>query len=132
MDDTVGANEETGDDLEEDDEGNDEMDSSAEAPPYQTKKEVHEEVEIEVNVAKKRGKVNIRCAKINPLAFSDIISTGWKKLLKLDLVTTRFAAKEREKRKQEIREEVYQSIVGNANGVDTNTMMEGLSCLGIN
>ena len=52
--------------------------------------------------------------------------------MKLDLVWTRFAAKEREKRKQQIREEVYESVVENASGIDTNITIEGLSQLGIN
>jgi len=34
---------------------------------------------IENNVAKKRGKAKIRCAKINPLAFIDIITDAWEK-----------------------------------------------------
>ena len=55
-----------------------------------------------------------------------------KQLKKLDLVHTRFAAKEREKRKQEIHEEVYESVIGNASGVDTDITLEGLSRLGIN
>jgi hypothetical protein len=93
---------------------------------------VYDEMELDVNVAKKRGKVSIRCAKINPLAFIDIIAAGWTKLMKMDLVTTRFAAKEREKRKQQIREEVYDSVVGNANGTDTHITIEGLLRLGIN
>ena len=60
------------------------------------------------------------------------MAAGRKKLEKMDLVTTRFAAKEREKRKQEIREEVYDSVVGNANGTDTHVTIEGLLRLGIN
>ena len=52
--------------------------------------------------------------------------------MKLDLVRTRFAAKEREKWKQQISEEVYESVVGNASGIDTNITIEGLSRLGIN
>ena len=55
-----------------------------------------------------------------------------KQLKKLDLVHTRFAAKEREKRKQEIHEEVYESVIGNASGVDTDITLKGLSRLGIN
>ena len=43
-----------------------------------------------------------------------------------------FAAIERDKRKQEIREEVYESVMGNASGVDTNTTLEGFDRLGIN
>ena len=50
---------------------------------------------------------------------------------KLDLVNTRFAVKERERRKQEIREEVYENVMGNASGVDTNTTLEGFAQLGI-
>ena len=60
------------------------------------------------------------------------LAAGWEKLKKSDLVNTQFAAKERDKRKQEIREEVYESVMGNANGVDTNTTLEGFDRLGIN
>ena len=74
----------------------------------------------------------IQCAKINPLAFVDIITTAWAKLKKLDLVKTRFAAKEREKRKQEISEEIYDSVKGNVDGADTATTTEALRRLGIN
>ena len=74
----------------------------------------------------------IRCAKINPLAFVDIITTAWAKLKKLDLVKTRFAAKEREKRKQEISEEIYDYVKGNVDGADTDTTIEALRRLGIN
>ena len=119
-------------DAEDDDEGNDDDDNNEETPAYQTQKEIYEEVDLEINVAKKRGKVSIRCAKINALAFTDIIAAGWTKLQKLDLVKTRFAAKEREKRKQEIREEVYDNVMGNAGGEDTNTTLDGFARLGIN
>mmetsp|Transcript_21332 Transcript_21332/g.31365 ORF Transcript_21332/g.31365 Transcript_21332/m.31365 type:complete len:84 (+) Transcript_21332:1240-1491(+) len=44
-----------------------------------SQKEIHEVVVIENNVAKKRGKAKIRCAKINPLAFIDIITDAWEK-----------------------------------------------------
>ena len=70
--------------------------------------------------------------EINPLAFVDIITTAWAKLKKLDLVKTRFAAKEREKREQEISEEIYDSVKGNVDGADTDTTMEALRRLGIN
>ena len=83
-------------------------------------------------MVKKRGKVSIRCSKINALAFIDIIAAGWEKLKKLDLVNTRFAAKERERRKQEICAEVYDNVMGNASGIDTNTTLEGFARLGIN
>ena len=63
-----------------------------------SQKEIYEEVEIEINVAKKRGKTKIRCAKINHLAFIDIITDGWAMLKKKDLLKTRFAAKDRESR----------------------------------
>ena len=132
IDESVVTNEENGPDAEEDEEGSDRLDKAAETPAYQTQKETYDEMELDVNVAKKRGKVSIRCAKINPLAFRDIMAAGWKKLEKMDLVTTRFAAKEREKRKQEIREEVHDSVVGNANGTDTHATIEGLLRLGIN
>ena len=46
---------------------------------------------ISVYYLTKRGKWR------NPLAFLDIITTALAKLKKLDLVKTRFAAKEREK-----------------------------------
>ena len=97
-----------------------------------SQKEIYQEVDIEVNVATKRGKMTIQCAKINPLAFLDIITTAWAKLKKLDLVKTRFAAKEREKRKQEISEEIYDCVNGNVDGADTDTTMEALRRLGIN
>ena len=82
------TNEENGPDVEEDEEGSDKLENAAEMPKYQTQKEVYDEMEIDVNVAKKRGEISIRCAKINPLAFLDIIAAGWKKLMKMDLVTT--------------------------------------------
>ncbi len=124
--------EDKGPDVEEDEDGTDVDDNKVEIPAYKSKKEIYEEADVEVNVAKKRGKVSIRCAKINPIAFTDIIASGWTKLKKLDLVNTRFAAKEREKRKQQIREEVYESVMGNATGVDSDNTIEGLSRLGIN
>ena len=114
-----------------DEDGNDDDVNNKETPVYQTQKEIYAEVDIEINVVKKRGKVSIRCAKINPLAFIDIIAAGWEKLKKLDLVNTRFAAKERERRKQEIGEEVYENVMGNASGADTNTTHEGFARLRI-
>ena len=60
------------------------------------------------------------------------LAAGWEEVEKSDLVNTQFAAKERDKRKQEIREEVYESVMGNASGVDTNTTLEGFDRLGIN
>ena len=83
-----------------------------------------------VNVASKRGKATIRSAKINPLAFVDIINVAWKKLLAQDLVNTRFAAKEREKRKQNVREEVYNQVKGNIAGNDTDNTVQALDQLG--
>ena len=70
--------------------------------------------------------------KLNPLAFIDIVTVGWKKLSDLDLVNTRFAAKEREKRKQNIREEVYDQVKGNIGGTDTDNTMEAMGRLDLN
>ena len=97
-----------------------------------SQKEIYQEVDIVVNVANKRGKSTIRSAKLNPLAFIDIVTVGWKKLSDLDLVNTRFAAKEREKRKQNIREEVYDQVKGNIGGTDTDNTMEAMGRLDLN
>ena len=70
-------------------------------------------------------------AKINQLAFVDIMNVAWKKLLAQDLVNTRFAAKEREKRKQNIREEVYNQVKGNiAAGSNTDNTVQAMDQLG--
>ena len=87
---------------------------------------------IEINVAKKRGKTKIRCAKINHLAFIDIITDGWAKLKKKDLLKTRFAAKDREARKVDISDLVYERVTGTENGNDTETTIEALRRLDIN
>ena len=52
------------------------------------------------------------------------------KLKKLDLVNTRFAAQEREKRKQEISEEIYNSVNGDGVDSDTKTTTEAFGRLG--
>ena len=97
-----------------------------------SQKEIYEEVEIEINVAKKRGKTKIRCAKINPLAFVDIMTEAWEKLKKKDYINTRFAAKDRESRKIDISDLVYERVSGTENGNDAETTNEAFRRLGIN
>ena len=86
-----------------------------------SQKEIYEEVVIEINVAKKRGKTKIRCAKINSLAFIHIITDAWEKLRKKDYINTQFAAKDRESRKVDISDLVYERVSGTENGNDTET-----------
>ena len=76
------------------------------------------EITLEMKIGKKSPKKSIRLAKINPLAFKDIIKVGREKLKKLNLVDNRLAEKERKKREQMLAVEHLESITGIANDDD--------------
>ena len=65
------------------------------------------------------------------MCFVDIIAYSRKLLVAKDLVVTRLAAMERESRKQEIREGIYEEIKGNKDGGDTQSTIESLARLGV-
>ena len=109
----------------------DDNDEDAIAQDERSKVEKYQATNMDFTIGKGKKKYSCVCAKINPLCFGDIIAYSRKALIAKDLVVTRLAAKERECRKQLIREELYDEIKGNKDGGDTMATKESLGRLGL-
>ena len=72
------------------------------------------EITLDIKVGKNSPKKSHKLAKLNSLAFGDVITLGCAKFKKLNLVDTRLAENERKKREQMLAIEHLESITGNA------------------
>ena len=67
---------------------------------------------MDIKIGKHAPKKSFKLAKLNSLAFGDVISLGRAKLKKLNLVDMRLAENERKKREEMLAIEHLESITG--------------------
>ena len=85
----------------------------------------HDERTMDIVVGKGTPKKSIRMAKVNSLAFKDLFTFAQKKLEKLNLHETRFAAKQRKDREQKMSVEVLEAITGIPGSDESDLTKEG-------
>ena len=86
---------------------------------------------MDIVVKKGTPKKSIRMAKVNSLlAFKDLFTFARKKLEKLNLHETRFAAKQRKDCKQKISVEVLETITGIPGCDESDLTKEGFANFG--
>jgi len=72
---------------------------------------LNDDSEVEVVVGKKKKRVNVRFAKVNPHCFEDIFKIAKKMMEKQQINKIRFRNKERIKRNMECRKKIHDSIM---------------------
>ena len=85
---------------------------------------------MDIVVGKGTPKKSIRMAKVNSLAFKDLFTFTQKKLEKLNLHETRFAAKQWKDREQKISVEVLKTITGIPGCDESDLTKEGFANFG--
>ena len=91
----------------------------------------HDERTMDIVVGKGTPKKSIRMAKVNSLAIIDLFTFARKKLEKLNLHETRFAAKQRKDREQKISAvEVLETITGIPGCDESDLTKEGFTNFG--
>ncbi len=111
------------------DEGNDNEDEEEEE--HEKKKDFEERSET-VQVGKLPPKKNIRLAKINPLCVKNFFAIGREKVKKMNLEETRYNRNKRRGREANMSEEMYNSVSGPDNGIESEVTKNAFDRFGFN